>query len=222
MNHTAYDVMREYMIEGAELDGAYQFPMMPRYTGRPGADTVDFKDSFDRRIKNHRNLTVNFYIHDNEFEKIWNCPDKYIEHLKCFNSVIAPDFSMAVGEGGMPFAMNIWQKYRNHAIAHYLYMNGIRIIPNVNIPPEYCYDWIFDGIPKKSTVACCTNGRVKSKASRLEFCKGFQEMVRRLEPLRVIIVGRIPQELQTDIEIISFKSRNQKIKDREGKYGILN
>ena len=129
---------------------------------------------------------------------------------------------MAVGEGGMPFAMNIWQKYRNHAIAHYLYINGIRVIPNVNIPPEYCYDWIFDGIPKKSTVACCTNGRVKSKASRLEFCKGFQEMVRRLEPLRVIIVGRIPQELQTDIEIINFKSRNQKIKDREGKYGILN
>lgn len=56
MNHTAYDVMREYMIEGAELDGPYQFPMMPRYTGRPGADTVDFKDSFDRRIKNHRDL----------------------------------------------------------------------------------------------------------------------------------------------------------------------
>ena len=73
-----------------------------------------------------------------------------------------------------------------------------------------------------STVACCTNGRVKSKASRLEFCKGFQEMVQRLEPLRVIIVGRMPQELQTDIEIINFKSRNQKIKDREGKYGILN
>lgn len=167
MNHTAYDVMREYMIEGAELDGPYQFPMMPRYTGRPGADTVDFKDSFDRRIKNHRDLTVNFYIHDNEFEKIWNCPDKYIEHLKCFNSVIAPDFSMAVGEGGMPFAMNIWQKYRNHAIAHYLHMNGIRVIPNVNIPPEYCYDWIFDGIPKRSAVACCTNGRVKNTTAHL-------------------------------------------------------
>lgn len=158
MNHTAYDVMREYMIEGAELDGPYQFPMMPRYTGRPGADTVDFKDSFDRRIKNHRDLTVNFYIHDNEFEKIWNCPDKYIEHLKCFNSVIAPDFSMAVGEGGMPFAMNIWQKYRNHAIAHYLYMNGIRMIPNVNIPPEYCYDWIFDGIPKKARLPAAPMG----------------------------------------------------------------
>ena len=72
ISHTAYDVMREYMITGAELDGKYQIPMMERYTGHPGEDTVDFKDSFSPKIKNHRKLTVNFYIHDYEFEKIWN------------------------------------------------------------------------------------------------------------------------------------------------------
>lgn len=163
-SHTAYDVMREYMIIGAELDGKYQIPMLDRYTGHPGEDTVDFKDSFSLKIKNHRKLTVNFYIHDYEFEKIWNNPDRYLEHLKCFHSVIGPDFSMAVGENGMPFAMNIWQKYRNHALSHYLSMNGIKVIPNVSIPPEYCYDWAFDGVPKRSTVACCTNGRIKSRA----------------------------------------------------------
>ena len=176
ISHTAYDVMREYMITGAELDGKYQIPMMERYTDRPGEDTVDFKDSFSSKIKNHRKLTVNFYIHDCEFERIWNNPDRYLEHLKCFHSVIAPDFSMAVGQGGMPFAMNIWQKYRNHALSYYLSMNGIKVIPNVNIPPEYCYDWAFDGVPKRSTVACCTNGRIKARASREEFCKGFKEI----------------------------------------------
>ena len=137
ISHTAYDVMREYMIIGAELDGKYQIPMLDRYTGHPGEDTVDFKDSFSLKIKNHRKLTVNFYIHDYEFEKIWNNPDRYLEHLKCFHSVIGPDFSMAVGENGMPFAMNIYQKYRNHALSHYLSMNGIKVIPNVSIPPEY-------------------------------------------------------------------------------------
>lgn len=200
ISHTAYDVMREYMITGAELDGKYQIPMMERYTDRPGEDTVDFKDSFSPKIKNHHKLTVNFYIHDCEFERIWNNPDRYLEHLKCFHSVIAPDFSMAVGQDGMPFAMNIWQKYRNHALSHYLSMNGIRVIP------------------QRSTVACCTNGRVKSKASREEFCVGFKEMERRLQPLRVIIVGKIPPELETDVEIINFKTRSQKIRDKEGKY----
>lgn len=218
ISHTAYDVMREYMITGAELDGKYQIPIMERYTDRPGEDTVDFKDSFSPKIKNHRKLTVNFYIHDCEFERIWNNPDRYLEHLKCFHSVIAPDFSMAVGQDGMPFAMNIWQKYRNHALSYYLSMNGIKVIPNVNIPPEYCYDWAFDGVPKRSTVACCTNGRIKARASREEFCKGFKEMEKRIEPLRVIIVGTIPPELKTDTEIVNFKTRSQKIRDREGKY----
>ena len=199
-SHTAYDVMREYMIIGAELDGKYQIPMLDRYTGHPGEDTIDFKDSFSL--------------------KIWNNPDRYLEHLKCFHSVIGPDFSMAVGENGMPFAMNIYQKYRNHALSHYLSMNGIKVIPNVSIPPEYCYEWAFDGVPKRSTVACCTNGRIKSRASREEFCIGFKEMERRIEPLRVIVVGKIPPELNTDVDIINFKTRSQKIKDKEGKYGV--
>lgn len=145
-SHTAYDVMREYMIIGAELDGKYQIPMLDRYTGHPGEDTIDFKDSFSLKIKNHRKLTVNFYIHDYEFEKIWNNPDRYLEHLKCFHSVIGPDFSMAVGENGMPFAMNIYQKYRNHALSHYLSMNGIKVDQFLSMIRNADLDMVKDGI----------------------------------------------------------------------------
>lgn len=28
--HTAYDVMKEYLITGAELDGQFQVPMLPK------------------------------------------------------------------------------------------------------------------------------------------------------------------------------------------------
>lgn len=92
ISHTAYDTMKEYMLTGAELDGKYQIPMMDRYVDEIPQDTVDFKDSFSRKMKNHRELSINFYIHDCEFEKLWNNPDRYLEHLKCFKSVIAPDF----------------------------------------------------------------------------------------------------------------------------------
>ena len=38
ISHTAYDVMREYMIIGAELDGKYQIPRASgrRYCGFQG------------------------------------------------------------------------------------------------------------------------------------------------------------------------------------------
>lgn len=213
--NTAFDVMKEFLITGAELDGKYQIPMIPTSNiDYVPEDSIDFEESFSRKIKNHRKLNVNFYIDDTKFTRLWNNPYKYLDHLKCFHSVTTPDFSICTGPKGMPFALNIYNKYRNHAIAWYLYMNDIKIIPSVPIADKESYDWCFDGIPKNSILSVCTNGRVKAKASRIEFCEGFKVMCDRLQPKKVIIVGRIPDELNTDVAIVNYQTRNQRINER--------
>lgn len=211
--HTAEDVMREHLIQGANLD-KYGVPELYPINVSHGDDSVDFGESFNRRIRNHKQLNVNFYVNDNVFTRLWNNPDKYIEHLRCFHSVIAPDFSISTGRTGMPFAMNLWNKYRNHALAWYMTVQGIKVIPSVSILDKDNWDWGFSGLPKRSILACCTNGRVRSKAARLEFCEGFYEMCNRLEPLRVIVVGHIPEELNSPVEILNYKTRNQKINEK--------
>ncbi len=215
--HTSFDVMKEFLILGAELDGKYQIPIIPKCTfDYTPEDSVDFEESFSRKIKNHRKLNVNFYIDDVKYTRIWNNVDKYLEHLKCFHSVCSPDFSIATGSSGMPFALNIYNKYRNHALAWYLHMNGIKVIPSVGIADKDSYDWCFDGYPKQSVLSVCTNGRIRARAARIEFCEGFKVMCDRLEPTKVIIVGKIPDELNTDVPIINFKTRNQKINEEMG------
>lgn len=213
--HTSFDVMKEFLITGTELDGKYQMPIIPacQFDYMP-EDSIDFEESFSRKIKNHRKLNVNFYIDDCKFTRLWNNPDKYIDHLSCFHSVTMPDFSISTGELGMPFALNIYNKYRNHALAWYLHMNDIKVTPSVSIADKDSYDWCFDGLPKHSILSVCTNGRVHSKAARLEFCEGFKVMCDRLEPTKVVIVGRIPDELNTDVPIINFMTRNQKINEQ--------
>ncbi len=212
--HTSFDVMKEFLILGAELDGKYQIPIIPkRKLDYEPEDSVDFEESFSRKIKNHRKLNVNFYIDDTKFTRLWNNPDKYFEHLKCFHSVCSPDFSIATGSSGMPFVLNIYNKYRNHALAWYLHMNGIKVVPSVGIADKDSYDWCFDGYPKQSVLSVCTNGRIRAKAARVEFCEGFKVMCDRLEPTKIIIVGKIPDELNTDVPIINFKTRNQKINE---------
>lgn len=94
--HTAQDVMREYLIQGANLD-KYGVPELYPINISPSTDSCDFGASFDCRIKNHRKLNVNFYVNDNVFERLWNNTDRYVKHLKCFHSVIAPDFSISTG-----------------------------------------------------------------------------------------------------------------------------
>ena len=211
--HTDFDIMKEFLIAGCELDGKYDIPKLHPINIIPKA-TIDFAESFSRKIKNHRDLVVNFYITDAQFTRLWNDISKYLEHLSYFQATISPDFSIALGKNGMPFPLNLYNKYRNHAISAYLQLQGIKVIPSVSIGDKASYDWIFDGLPQHSTLSVCTNGRVRSKAARLEFCEGFYEMCRRLEPLRVVIVGRVPEELESPVEIINLKSRNQQINER--------
>lgn len=210
--HTSEDVMREYLIQGSNLD-VYGVPELYPINVSPMYDTVDFSASFNYSIKNYKKINVNFYIHDKAFERIWNNADRYIEHMKCFHSVIAPDFSICTGRTGMPFVMNLWNKYRNHALAWYMTVQGIKVIPSVSILDKDNWDWGFSALPKRSVLSCCTNGRVRSKAARLEFCEGFYEMCDRLEPTKVIIVGRIPGELKSPVEIVNYKTRSQKINE---------
>ena len=213
--NTAFDVMKEFLIQGCELDGKYQIPMIPACNlDYMPEDSIDFEESFSRKIKNHRKINVNFYIDDVKFTRLWNNPDKYLEHLKCFHSVTMPDFSICTGDSGMPLALNIYNKYRNHALAWYLHMNGINIVPSVPILDKDNLDWCFDGLPKNSILSVCTNGRVRSKAARLEFCDGFKAMCDRLEPTCVWIVGKIPDELNTDVSIVNYQTRNQRINER--------
>ena len=80
MIHTAYDVMKEFLITDSEPTGQYNIPKIPRTYITPGIDTVDFAESFSKKIKNHRELDVNFYIDDVQFQRLWNYPDTYLEH----------------------------------------------------------------------------------------------------------------------------------------------
>lgn len=210
--HTTGDVMKEYLVQGSNLD-KYGVPMLPAINLSLASKTLDFGDSTKRGIRNYKELNVNFYVNDSVFERIWNHTDRYIEHLKCFHSVIAPDFSISTGITGMPFAMNLWNKYRNHALAWYMMINGIKVIPSVSILDPDNWDWGFSALPQRSVLACCTNGRVKSKAARLEFCEGYYEMCNRLNPSKVVIVGRIPDELNSPVEIVNLKSRNQQMNE---------
>lgn len=213
MFHTAYDVMKEYLITGAELDGQFQIPMLPRSDATPNK-SIDFASSKSRALKGHKDLTVNFYIDDKSFLQVWNQPDRYIEHLKCFHSVCSPDFTIA---HGMPDALNLFNLYRNHALGYYWSITGVNVIPSVNIISQKDMPWIFDGAPHRSVVSCCTNGRIRSKTARLEFCENFKEMLYAIEPTKVVIVGIVPDELNVDVPIINLKSRSQNMKEVFGK-----
>ena len=208
---TANDVMKEFLIYGAELT-EMGFPKLPAVQDHP-SDTIDFRSGLNRSFKGHHGTSCNFYIDDEKFLALENNVDKYLNYLKLFQCVLGLDFSI---DTQMPLVMQYWNKYRSMALDWYLTLNGIKVIPSVNIIPYKGREWLLDGLPKHSTVCCSTNGRVRSKAARNEFCDGFYKMCKRLEPTRVVIVGLLPEELDSSVEIVNFKTRGQKVNDKFG------
>lgn len=206
---TANDVMKEFLIYGAELT-EMGFPILPPVQAHP-SDTIDFRSGLNRSFKGHHRTNCNFYVDDEKFNSLYVNPDKYLEHLKCFESLCGLDFSI---DTQMPLVMQYWNKYRSMALDWYLTLQGITVIPNVNIIPYEGREWILDGLPKRSTVCCSTIGKNQSEKAIEEFCRGFRDMCERLEPSRVVIVGKIPPGLSAETEIINLKNANQKMREK--------
>ena len=59
---------------------------------------------------------VHFFVHDYQFERVWNRPDRYTDVLSKFAYVLSPDFSPYANS---PKAIQIFNIYRKNWCARY-------------------------------------------------------------------------------------------------------
>lgn len=119
--------------------------------------------------KDH-NQCVHFFIDDYQFERIWNLPDRYVECLRQFQCVIAPDFSQYTD---MPYPQRMWNNYRGKFIGAWLQSQGVTVIPNVTWSLPDSYDYCFDGIPQQSVIAINSTGAARYGLTRFLWLKGY-------------------------------------------------
>ena len=145
-----------------------------------------------------------FFLDDYRFERIWRLPWRYIPHLRNFDVVLSPDFSLYTD---MPQAMKIWNVYRSRLLGQMMQRAGCRVIPTVSWAYVDSFDYCFEGIIHGSVVAVSTVGTMYSKECRKIFLRGFEAMIEKLNPDKIILYGKVPDELKSGkYEIISFSN----------------
>lgn len=147
--------------------------------------------------KDH-NQCVHFFIDDYQFERIWNLPDRYVECLKQFQCVIAPDFSQYTD---MPYPQRMWNNYRGKFIGAWLQSQGVTVIPNVTWSLPDSYEYCFDGIPQQSVIAINSTGAARYGLTRFLWLRGYREALSRLRPLAVIRYGTMIPGEDTSVSI---------------------
>ncbi len=170
------------------------------------------------QVTDHENYIAHFYYDDYKFINAWREPDRYIDRLKKFKAVIAPDFSLYTD---FPRALQILSCYRRQWCARYWQDNGIDVIPDVVWGDEESYEFCFLGIPKGSVVAVSTVGvALDDEWNGIDddlFKKGYNEMLKRLEPTAVIFYGSEIEGLEGNIiRVPSFyEERRGMLDERE-------
>ena len=183
-----HDIFKAWLVRDAEFEGEYELPVLkPCYQKPNGA--IPFDKASSSGINNQ---WLHFYIDDRRFECLWNNPMAYFNRLKQYEGIISPDFSVY---RDMPFAIQVWNTYRNRAPAYWMQSNGMNVIPNIRWGDERTYGFCFDGISKYSTVAVSTNGCIQSREDKKYFKRGLIEMLNRLEPKTVINYSSTPDDI---------------------------
>lgn len=160
-----------------------------------------------------------FYYDDFKFMAAWREPDKYLDKLRKFKAVVAPDFSLYTD---FPRALQILSCYRRQWCGAYWQSLGIDVIPDVVWGDKKSYDYCFLGIPKHSVVAVSSVGVSNDKdwngSEGERFRDGYNEMMRRLEPTKVLFYGTILDGLPGEIiRIPSFYEQKRKMLNERSK-----
>lgn len=183
------DVFHSFLLKSAKYDGEYDFPVIKEEHTIP-RKVIPFSKAMQEKKNFHQ--WVCFYEDDFLFERIWNNPTRYINHLSKFEGVITADFSVYYD---MPFSMQIWNIFRSRTLGAWLQSQGIKVIPNIRFGDDRTYDICCDGISKHSVISIGTLGCLKVKKYRKIFEKGIEYISNKLEPETIVFYGTAPNNV---------------------------
>ena len=191
-----------------EGDGEYDIPMLlPTYIDNL-ADIPLQGFNYALKEKRPENVGVHFFLHDYQFERVWNYPDRYTEVLSRFAFVLSPDFSPYAD---MPRALKIYNVYRNRWCARYWQEYGINVIPTITWSDDDSLRYCLDGIPKHSTIAISTMGEGRW-ANWTSLRTHWNYVINTLEPDTVLLYGKdIIEQYKLTGNIVHKRLINSKV-----------
>lgn len=178
---------RAYNLDVVSRDdcGAGGFPLLVPVDASP-RELVGFNYAKTTPSERRRGKGLHFFVDDYQFERVWSSPRRCLDLMRGWGCVLTPDFSLYMD---MPDAMQRWNRYRSQALGLYWQREGLTVVPTLSWAQPESYEFCFDGVPRRSTVAVSTVGVKGDPAALAVWEDGMREAMRRLEPRRVLLYG---------------------------------
>lgn len=149
---------------------------------------------------------VHFFVDDYRFQGIYDNPERTLSRYSQYSFLLSPDFSTYTD-------MDLWRQLesvaKNRWVGAYWQSKGLTVIPTISWGASQSYEFCFDGVEKGSTVAI---GMIGCKQSKLNFMRGYNEMLRRIEPEKIICFGDPFEEMQGDIIDVDYRESRRVVR----------
>lgn len=140
--------------------------------------------------KNNSNKFVLGFSDDNRIESFYNNPFKYVPRFQSAYAVATPDYSLHPQMNPLTY---LHQIYKNRWLGCFWQEHGIMALPCVGWTTEEWDDLSFVAIEIGSVVVISTLG---CKRDVDFFMRGYNEMIRRIEPPLIIVYGDMLPEMR--------------------------
>jgi len=197
----SFDVLHTDQLFPAR-DNSYGIPSLPH---APLSYRPAWLAPYYTRIRSVSGIeegAVHFFLDDYRFETVWSRPQKTLQYLRHFNTLLTPDFSLYAD---YPLASQLWNVYRSRWCGAYWASSGFSVIPTVSWAGRESFAFCFAGIARHSLVAVSTVGVQRS--DQHHFAQGFREMLARIEPSGVLCYGKLPADLASLVEVYPYPTR---------------
>lgn len=184
--------------ENFKMVGKYDIPLIKKQNiDLEKIELLNFNNIKYNDIKNI-NKTIQFFTYDYRFDYVYTHPYLAIEKLKQYYCLLSPDYSLYTN---MSLSVQIKNTFKNRWCGAFFQSMGLKVIPTIEWSDERSFDFCFDGIEKGSIVAVSTYGK---KHCEKEFMKGYDEMLKRIEPSAIICYEKPFPKMKGKLKIFPY------------------
>ena len=197
--------MREnplFMRNGFESVGKWGIPLMKKQTLQ--SDNLRLIACSDTKSNDREEnclCGVHFFVDDYRFSGIYSYPERSFPKYAQYAFLLSPDFSLYAD-------MDLWRQIesvaKNRWCGAYWQSKGRTVIPTISWSTPRSYEFCFDGVEQDAIVAV---GMVGCKShNKLSFMRGYNAMLERLNPEKIICFGTPFDEMAGNIIVVDYRA----------------
>ena len=203
-------IMREnslFMRNNFEARGKYDFSFIKKQEFNIENPTlIACSDTRTNDNEVNKKNGVHFFVDDYRFNGIYDNPERSLERYSQYAFLLSPDFSTYAD-------MDLWRQIesvaKNRWVGAYWQSKGMLVIPTISWSTPRSYEFCFDAVEQNSTVAI---GMIGCKRNKLGFMRGYNAMLEKLNPSKILCFGTPFEEMEGNIIPVDYRSSRKVVR----------